>query len=228
MSSHPGFGAAASSLPSWSLLFAREPEQDLDFDDGPEAPEGGEGMQPDEPEEPSGGKKWIVLLVVIAVAGGLYFAWDTGLLSTLTGPADNAPMTSSTPGQPDAAPPPPEPPPQTGGETPGPPQPQVTPPSPPMPPRTDTRPAPPVVAVPPPAFGEGQKVSVAPDPTLPAAAVSLHGDPGETRPGPIVSPATVLTVVDGEFRNNGWVYTVRTPDGTTGWVSERRLRVAKP
>jgi hypothetical protein len=91
-----------------------------------------------------------------------------------------------------------------------------------------SRPSSPIAAVQPPAFGEGQQVSVVPDPTLPAAAVSLNSDAAESKPGPIVSPATVLTVVDGEFRNNGWVYTVRTPDGTTGWVSERRLRTARP
>lgn len=227
MSIHPGFGAAASSLPSWSLLFAREPEPDLDFDDAPEAPDRGEGMEPEDPEEPSGGKKWITILAVLIIAGGLYYAWDSGMLSSLLGSDDNAPVASSPSGLPDLPPPSPGPPSQTTGETPNAPQPQMTPSSP-MPPSREARPASPIAAIPPPAFGEGQQVSVLPDPTLPAAAVSLNSDAAETRPGPIVSPTTVLIVLDGEFRNNGWVYTVRTPDGTTGWVSERRLRTVKP
>lgn len=229
MSSHPGFGAAASSLPTWNLLFAREPEPDLDFDDGPEAPDRGEGTDPDEPDEPSGGKKWITILVVLVIAGGLYYAWDSGMLSGLLGSTDNAPVASSPSGQSDDAPPPsPGHPPQATGEMPNAPPPQMPPQASPPPSMPPPRSGSPIAAVQPPAFGEGQQVSVVPDPTLPAAAVSLNSDAAETKPGPIVSPTTVLIVVDGEFRNSGWVYTVRTPDGTTGWVSERRLRTVRP
>ena len=94
--------------------------------------------------------------------------------------------------------------------------------------KSETKPPAPIMSSPPPAFSEGQHVSVVPDPTLPAAAVSLNADSNETKPGPLVSPTTVLIVMDGEFRNNGWIYTVRTPDGAVGWISERRLRAAKP
>jgi hypothetical protein len=62
---------------------------------------------------------------------------------------------------------------------------------------------------------------------LPAAAVSLSSDAGRTRPGPLVSPTAVLTVVDGEFRGNSWVYAVRTPQGTMGWIAEKQLKAAK-
>jgi hypothetical protein len=62
---------------------------------------------------------------------------------------------------------------------------------------------------------------------LPAAAVSLSSDAGRTRPGPLVSPTAVLTVTDGEFRGNSWVYAVRTPQRTTGWIAEKQLKAAK-
>jgi hypothetical protein len=227
---HPGVAVSASSLPGWSLLFAREPEADLDFDDGPEAPEEGGGMEPDD-EKPSKLRPLILGIVVIVVAGGLYLAWDAGMLAGLLGPSgDSASVGPADPGQPDAAPRSPGPPPQAMNEGPKPP-PAMQSDSPPPPttaPKAEMKPAPPVVAVPPPMFTEGQQVSVVPDPALPAAAVSLNSDAGETRPGPLVSPLTMLIITDGEFRNNVWIYTVRTPEGATGWISERRLRTAKP
>lgn len=224
----PGFAVSAGSLPSWRLLFAREPEQDLDFDDGPETPEHSEGMQPDEPEKPSGRRPLILIVAVIVVAAGGYFAWDAGMLTSLLGPSgDTTQVVPADPEKPDSAPPS-----QAKDDTPKPPLPQVMPPGTQPPsqtaPKTEVKPAPPIAAVPSPMFTEGQQVSVTPDPALPAAAVSLNSDAGETRPGPMVGPKAVLIVIDGEWRNNGWVYAVRTPDGTVGWVSERRLRTAKP
>jgi hypothetical protein len=43
----------------------------------------------------------------------------------------------------------------------------------------------------------------------------------------MVSPSAVLTVVDGEFRGGLWVFAVRTPQGTTGWIAEKQLKAAK-
>ncbi|TAJ23737.1 MAG: hypothetical protein EPO64_10650 [Nitrospirae bacterium] len=77
-------------------------------------------------------------------------------------------------------------------------------------------------------FSEGQLVSVVPDPTLPAAAVALSSTPEKSKPGPMVSPSDLLTVVDGELRGNAWVYAVRTQQGTVGWIGEQQLRTATP
>lgn len=228
---HPGFAVSAGSLPSWCLLFAREPEQDLDFDDGPEAPDHGEGMQPDEPEEPSGRRPLILIVAVLAVAGALYFAWDAGMLTGLLGPSgDSTAVTPANPaGRPQPVPPVPGPPPQAMDDAPKPAQPQAMPATPPMTAsRAEAKPAPPIMDAPRPMFTEGQHVSVVPDPTLPAAAVSLSSDAGGNKPGPIISPITVLIIIDGELRNTGWVYAVRTPEGITGWISERRLHTATP
>lgn len=219
---YPGI-SVADRLPGWQLLFAREPESDLDFDDSPEPSDRNAGTEPGGPE-PSKRKPWMLVLGLAVVGGALYFAWDAGLL----GPSgDSTPTGPATQGQPEStAPAPPPPPPGTdeGAK----PMPQTSPAPPPVMPKAEMNPGLPAAAAPLPAFSEGQRVSVVPDPTLPAAAVSLNGDAGETKPGPLVSPTTVLIVMDGEFRNNGWVYSVRTPDGAVGWISERRLHTAKP
>lgn len=34
-----------------------------------------------------------------------------------------------------------------------------------------------------------------------------------------------MTVLDGDIQPSGWMYWVRTDEGTKGWVSEKRLRV---
>lgn len=86
----------------------------------------------------------------------------------------------------------------------------------------DTKPATPL-----PRFGEGQRVMVAPDPMASDKALSLSGDAAGTKPGPMLRPGAVVTVLDGELQNNAWVYSVQTPDGAKGWIPEHRLR-SKP
>jgi hypothetical protein len=76
-------------------------------------------------------------------------------------------------------------------------------------------------------FSEGQRVTLMPDPSMPARPLSLHGDAAGMLPGPGVRPGASLTVMDGEVRNNTWVYAVRTDDGAKGWAPEKRLK-AKP
>lgn len=74
-------------------------------------------------------------------------------------------------------------------------------------------------------FGEGQKVTVSLDPATPGETVALSLDPAGTKPGPAVRPGTTLTVLDGDLQATGWVYSVRSDDGTKGWIPERRLRL---
>lgn len=75
-----------------------------------------------------------------------------------------------------------------------------------------------------PLFSEGQLVVVLPDPTKPIGPVALMADAGSNRPGPTVGPNASATVLDGELRNNGWIYAIRTAQGATGWISETQLQ----
>ncbi len=247
MVSQPGFPAAVSGLPAWSILFAREPEPDLDLDemDDPDKT-AGEGDSPDEPEKPSGQRPFLwVVLAVVAIGGG-YLAMNPDLVMDMMGqgteavptpappPATQAKSAANSPAPASSAPAPPAPSnpapmptapsaPQTATPTPSSPAAPMVPPV----QAAKAPPAPPLAAAPSPLFSEGQRVMVVPDPMLPAAAVSLSNDPGRTRPGPMVSSNATLTVVDGELRGNLWVYAVRTQQGTTGWIAEKQLKAAK-
>ena len=74
-------------------------------------------------------------------------------------------------------------------------------------------------------FAEGQKVTVTADPAAPGEGIPLFLDSSASNPGLIVKPGVTLTVLDGELQGNSWVYSVRTDEGTKGWVPEKRLRL---
>jgi len=74
-------------------------------------------------------------------------------------------------------------------------------------------------------FKEGQRVVVQSDPKQLTSTVFLSADSAGVVPGPLVKPGSTLTVVDGELRNNAWVYSVRTEDGAVGWIAESRLKI---
>ena len=78
-----------------------------------------------------------------------------------------------------------------------------------------------------PLFSEGQSVVVVADPALPSEMVPLTTDATGTRSGSAVPAGAMLTVLDGELRDNAWVYAVRSRDGMTGWLPERRLRLQR-
>ena len=202
-SAHP---AAVSTLPGWTLFFAREPEPDLDFDDDLEdledSPSG--GYTPKSPQKKRGSPWLKVILLLVLAGGGGYLAMEPDLVMDFIGPLIGE------------SPPPPavvQPPPKTPANVPSP---------------TTGMPAPATVAaIPSPQFSEGQLVAVILDPAAPGGSLSLSADPGGTRPGPKVPPGATLTVMDGELHNNTWVYSVRTKAGAAGWIAEKRL-VAKP
>jgi len=260
-----GFPAAVSSLPAWSILFAREPEEDMDLDElDDENKTDDTGSQPDEPEpdKPSRPRPLILALLVVAAVGGGYLAMNPDVVMDMMGQGtevESQALAPEAPAEPATAPPvPPSPGATAAPAVPAPPAsptPAIAPPGPaspqakpapsavpaapstppvqtakagpvPVAPATPAPPAP-AASVSQPLFGEGQLVTVVPDSMLPAAAVSLSSDAGRTRPGPLVGPTAVLTVVDGEFRGNSWVYAVRTPQGTTGWIAEKQLKAAK-
>jgi hypothetical protein len=97
--------------------------------------------------------------------------------------------------------------------------------APPVTPPVVTTVAPPVIDSPAPLFGEGQQVAVLPDPAAPGEKVTLMQDPAGTKPGPAIPPGTILTILDGDLQNSGWVYSVRSGYGTKGWIAERQLRL---
>jgi hypothetical protein len=72
-------------------------------------------------------------------------------------------------------------------------------------------------------FGEGQKVTVMLNPATPGDTVTLMQDAAGTKPGPAIRPGTTLTILDGDLQSSGWVYFVRSDDGSKGWVAEKRL-----
>lgn len=85
----------------------------------------------------------------------------------------------------------------------------------------------PASPVPTPAYGEGQMVFVALDPTLPVGMMVLSGDAVGSKAGPSVRPGAQVTVLDAEYTPNGWIYSIRTPEGAIGWISEKRLKVGR-
>jgi len=217
MIGHAAHPAAAIALPGWSLLFAREPEPDPDLDDIPsESLEGDRTSAPQPPiQRPPNRKPLVLLVLLILLAGVAYLSLNldmlTGMLPEsvldLLGEAPPAP-TPSAPGEARA--------PADLPAAPGPsaqPSPAGTPPDTPLP-----------VAIPTPGFAEGQQVMVSPDPINPGMALSLSGDAAQTTPGPPVKAGAVVTILDGEFQANSWVYALKTQEGAKGWLPENRLR----
>ncbi|HXH86837.1 MAG TPA: hypothetical protein VNI35_08405, partial [Nitrospira sp.] len=74
-------------------------------------------------------------------------------------------------------------------------------------------------------FGGAQKVTVIDNPAVPSETIPLMLDSAGTKPGPVVRPGVTLTILDGDLQPGGWVYSVRTEEGTKGWISEKRLRL---
>lgn len=197
------------SFPSWTLLFAREPEPDLDLELNEP---GGARNQPSSvgsptPQKPPRLRILILILLLLVVAGGAYFAMDPDMVMKLAG--QEQPMIErATPPDTTARPaiaPRPSPPSRTID-----------------PDGLDSIAAP--GAIPVPSFGEGQRVSVVPHSASPGL-LSLSQDAAGTKPGPPVSGT--LLVLDAELRENTWVYFVRTEEGAKGWIAEKLL-TAKP
>jgi len=235
----------------WTVLFAREPEPDPDLDDIPtdSMDRGRSGLAPAPPPRRSGRGPLILFLLLLIVAGATYLYMEPETLRGVLpesvmdllgeGPPSSSSQPNPEPGQP--APPPlasgpaakDEKPPAMPAEPLPPAAPGATAPPPPVPPvppgepsRPETVPGPPAVAgsVPEPRFGEGQIVTVKRDASTPGQLVSLTGDAAGTKPGPMVRPGTAVRVLDGDFQNNAWVYSVKTPEGAKGWLSEERLQ----
>ncbi len=217
----------------WTLLFARQPEPDLEFTEeeldqtittkasGPIK----------NPRKKSGGGSPILWVLLLALVGGIAYVatmepemieeW----LSPYLGESNPAPPIATRP-KPMAPAPvvPPTPAPQAApspsNETSAPLAPAIVP-----PPQMEARTAAPVVPSLDPMFSEGQKVTVTPDERAPGGSILLFADSLSSKPGLNVRPGVSLTVMDGDLQSGGWMYLVRTDEGAAGWVSEKRLRL---
>jgi hypothetical protein len=220
-----GASLAARPQGGWSILFAREPEPDPEFDDlGDELDETPSSRAPRQRPKRTSSRKpihWILFLLIVAI-GGL-FAYDPELAMDLFGLSTHQPpphMTTRPLSKARPAPPQPRSPSPAPETTPTPAQP-IAPAAPLSAPASGSKMT--ALAGSVPVFTEGQRVMVIADPALPTESVTLSPDPTGTRPGPAVRAGVTLVVMDGELRDGGWVYSVRSAEGLTGWLPEKRL-----
>lgn len=94
-------------------------------------------------------------------------------------------------------------------------------------PAPSVKPAPAPVRIAGPLYAEGQRVMVIADPSRPKSPMPLFVDSVGTKTSTTVPASTTLTILDGEYQKNGWVYAVRTQDGRKGWIPERSLRLKR-
>lgn len=195
-------------LPSWTMLFAREPEPDLELKVHQTSSGIPSSDDPQHSQKPPRLRILLLILLLLIVAGGAYMAMDPERMMTLLGSDQPGhPPSLKTPARPSVAQPPPS-----------------------REPLTDMESAPPAPApstAPTPLFGEGQTVLSAPNPAAPTAPLLLTQDPEGTKPGQSIKPSDPLVVLDAEMHNNRWIYLVRSEEGTKGWVAEQQL-AAKP
>jgi len=230
----------------WMLLFARQPEPDLEFTEeeldqtittkasGPIK----------NPRKKSGGGSPILWVLLLALVGGIAYVatMEPEMLEEWLSPylgESNPPPPIATRPKPSVPVPvvPPAPAPQAApspsnmasapsapGTSPAaavaPTAPAVIP-----PPQPAARPAVPVAPPLDPMFSEGQKVTVTADDAAPGGSIPLFADSSSSKPGLTVRPGISLTVMDGDLQSGGWMYLVRTDEGAKGWVSEKRLRL---
>ena len=227
----------------WTLLFARQPEPDLEFtEEELDQTITTKARGPVTPRKKPGGGSPILWILLLALVGGIAYVsmepemmteWLSPYLGESTPPPiamkpkplAPAPVAPPAPA-PQAAPSPsdeasaPLAPATTPATAVAPAAPAVVPQS-----QTATRPAAPVVPPLDPMFSEGQKVTVTVDEMAPGGSIPLFADSSSSKPGLIVRPGVSLTVMDGDLQPGGWMYLVRTDEGAKGWVSEKRLRL---
>jgi hypothetical protein len=236
-----------SEWTNWHLLFASQPEPDLEFTEE----DLDESMPPPAPPMNSpkrSGKKpllWILLLLLVGGVG--YVAMDPDGAMQLVEPylgggaepaqpvIQKPPVKAQAPKQaPTVAPPvvadnsTPAP-----ADVPAPSSAMSAPaiPAPAMPAlqpaASAPKPAAPTVRVAGPLYAEGQRVTVIADPTRPKSPIPLFVDAVGTKTSTTVLAGATLTILDGDYQKRGWVYSVRAQDGRKGWVPERSLRLKR-
>ena len=215
---------------NWTLLFARQPEPDLEFtEEELDQTTSTRATGPLNPRKKSGGGRPILWLLLLVLIGGIAYVatMEPDMLAEWLSPylGESTPPPVAMKPKPLAPAPvaPPAPAPQAtpspSDETSAPLAPAV------VPPQAAAKPAAPIAPSPAPMFSEGQKVTVTADETAPGGSIPLFADSSSGKPGPIVRPGVTLTVLDGDLQLGGWMYLVRTDEGAKGWVSEKRLRL---
>lgn len=246
-----GGPSLAGSPLTWSLLFARQPEPDLEFtEEELEQTTTIRSPSPTKPPKQSSGRPLLWVLLLIVIGGGAYVAMEQEMIMDYVGPLlgespapQPQPPVARRPAPPAPATQPqaavPIPPPAIPVEVPQAAAPTTAPvPTPPVPqpmptasvpiqapPSPAPAPVAPITASPTPLFSEGQRVSVLADPTNPGTKVVLAQDAEGTKPGPAIPPGTALTILDGDLQGSGWVYSVRSDFGTKGWLVEKQLKL---
>ena len=236
---------------TWSLLFARQPEPDLEFtEEELEQTTTIRSPSPTKPPKQSSGRPLLWVLLLILIGGGAYVAMEQEMIMDYVGPLlgespapQPQPPVARRPAPPAPAAQPqataPIPPPAIPVEVPQAAAPTTTPvPTPPVPqpmptaslpiqapPSPAPAPVAPITASPTPLFSEGQRVSVLADQTNPGTKVVLAQDAEGTKPGPAIPPGTALTILDGDLQGSDWVYSVRSDFGTKGWLVEKQLKL---
>ena len=228
---------------NFTLLFARQPEPDLEFtEEELDQTITTKARGPLNPRKKSGGGRPILWILLLALVGGIAYVatmepemlteWLSPYLGESTPPpvamrpkpfvpapvAPPAPAPQAAPSPSNEASAPLAP--TTSPATAVPPAAPAV-----VPAQTAARPAAPVAPSLDPMFSEGQKVTVTVDETAPGGNIPLFADSSSSKPGPIVRPGVSLTVLDGDLQPGGWMYMVRTDEGSKGWVSEKRLRL---
>jgi hypothetical protein len=226
-----------------TLHFARQPEPDLEFtDEELDQTIATKARGPLNPRKKSGGGSPILWILLLALVGGIaYVSMEPEMLTEWLSPylGESTPPPIAMKPKPLApapvAPPPPAPQaaPSANNEASAPLAPTTSPatavapvvPAVVPPPQTAAKPAAAVPIPLDPMFSEGQKVTVTVDERTPGGSIPLFEDSSNSQPGPIVRPGVSLIVMDGDLQPGGWMYLVRTDEGVTGWVSEKRLRL---
>lgn len=247
MVSSTGIPAMRSEWTNWHLLFASQPEPDLEFTEE----DLDESMPPPAPPmnspKRSGNKPLLWILLLLLVGGVGYVAMDPDGAMQLVEPylgggaepaqpvIQKPPVKAQAPKQaPTVAPPvvadnsTPAP-----ADVPAPSSAMSAPaiPAPAMPAlqpaASAPKPAAPTVRVAGPLYAEGQRVTVIADPTRPKSPVPLFVDAVGTKTSTTVLAGATLTILDGDYQKRGWVYSVRAQDGRKGWIPERSLRLKR-
>ena len=247
MVSSTGIPAMRSEWTNWHLLFASQPEPDLEFTEE----DLDESMPPPAPPmnspKRSGNKPLLWILLLLLVGGVGYVAMDPDGAMQLVEPylgggaepaqpvIQKPPVKAQAPKQaPTVAPPvvadnsTPAP-----ADVPAPSSAMSAPaiPAPAMPAlqpaASAPKPAAPTVRVAGPLYAEGQRVTVIADPTRPKSPIPLFVDAVGSKTSTTVLAGATLTILDGDYQKRGWVYSVRAQDGRKGWVPERSLRLKR-
>jgi hypothetical protein len=190
-------GLSEAGVPG-PLFFAREPDTDFVLEelDAPDR------TRP--PHKPPRSNTIVLLILLLIVAVGAYFAMNPESVMRLLGQET---VSARPPGQ---AP--------GGARTTAPSDTQRSGPDP-----VATQPPSVPDMVPSPLFGEGQHAMVNGASASPGSPTALSVDSTGAERGRSVRPGEVVTVIDAEWLGNTWVYWVRTQDGARGWISEKQL-----